>query len=254
MAPVVISLIVFLAVFGGSVLGITYRSLLTEHHLSSESREFVLTIGLELAGVIAAFVLALAVTAAQSTFHEQYSEMSEVSAKILLLDSVLIDYGSDAREARATLRKSLINTIDVLWPDNNMDHNTINSDLRTNKALYKNILSLKPNNEYQESLRHKALEISFDIEKTRDLLLIQQVDYIPRTFIIVLVLLTLWFVFIFFGLGIYAPVNSTVIMMLILSALSVAIAFFMIIDLNLPFQGILHMPKQPFEQMLQYLT
>ena len=79
MKALLISLIVFASVFSGSLLGMAYRSLLAEYHLSEVSRNFVLTIGLEIAGVIAAFVLALTVSGAQSTFHDQRSELMEVS-------------------------------------------------------------------------------------------------------------------------------------------------------------------------------
>ena len=121
------------------------------------------------------------------------------------------------------------------------------------KYLHDKILSLKPNNESQRSLQAKALDISFDLEQMLDTLKLQQIRSIPVTFLIVIGLMVFWFICIFFSLGIYAPSNSTVIFVLALSALSVAIAFFMFIDLNLPFEGFLRMPSEPITKALDHI-
>lgn len=230
-----------------------YRARLAEHHLTEESRNFVLTLGLELAGVIAAFVLALVVTGAQGNFNEQHGELIEVSSKILLLNQILIDYGPETNEARAVLRRSIENTLDEFWPNDSSAHVEHEADLIKTRPLYEKILTLKPQNDSQRSLRKEALDISFDLERTRDLLIVQKARSFPITFLIVLGLLVFWFLFIFFSLGIYAPSNSTVVLMLALSALSVAIAFFMIMDLNLPFEGVLRMPSAPLVEVLDYI-
>ena len=253
MSPVFISLIIFAIVFVGSLLGIYYRSRLAEHHLTEESRDFVLTVGLDLAGVIAAFVLALVVAAAQSNFTERRSELMEESSKILLLNQILNDYGPETKQARVVLRHTVVTILGEFWPDEYSSSAEDEAGLARIQTLYDEIVALKPRNDSQRSLRDKALDISFDLEQTRDLLIVQKARFFPKTFIIVLGLLVFWFVFIFFSLGIYAPSNSTVVLMLILSALSVAIAFFVIIDLNLPFEGILRMPSAPLRETLQYI-
>jgi len=257
MKAIVISFAIFAILFVVSLLGMAYRKFLTQHHLSQESKEFVLTVGLELAGVIAAFVLALAVTGAQSTFNEQRSELIEESAKIVFLQQILVDYGPESNQAINVLRQSLVNTIEEYWPGvaNNgkaRDAN-IEANMTQDKTLYEKVLSLKPQSDSQNILKQKALELSFNLEQSSDLLQLQQVKSIPVSFLIVMTLLVAWFIFIFFSLGIYAPLNSTVIFMLALSALSVGIAFFIIIDLSLPFEGVLRMPSAPLTEALDYL-
>jgi hypothetical protein len=251
--PLLISFIVFALVLVGSLLGMAYRAFLTEHHLSQETKEYVLTVGLELAGVIAAFVLALAVTGAQGTFDEQRNELIAESANIVFLHKILVNYGPESNEARNILRRSLVHTIDEFWPSGSSQPAELQPNVTEALVLYEKILLLKPQNESQRSLRQKALDISFNLEQSRDLLIMQQNKSIPVTFLIVLGLLVIWFVFIFFSLGIYAPLNSTAIFILVLSALSVSIAFFMIVDLSLPFEGALRMPSAPLREALQYI-
>jgi hypothetical protein len=230
-----------------------FRSFISGRNLGEESRSFVTTIVIEIPSVIAAFVLALLVAGAQSSFRDQRSEIIEMSAKIVLLDEILVNYGPESKEARALLRSSVDSTIDEFWLRHSLQPNELEQNATKTQALYDNILSLSPDTESQRLLQEKALEISFDLEQLRDLLKLQQIKQTPVTFLILMILMVFWFICIFFSLGIYAPSNSTVILVLALAALSVAIAFFMIIDLNLPFEGILRMPSAPITEALDHI-
>lgn len=251
--PILLSFIVFACLFGGALVGRAYRSYIPDRNLAEESRSFVTTLVIDLAGVIAAFVLALLVTGAQSSFRHQHSEIIEMSAKIVFLDEILANYGPETKEARALLRRSVVSTIDEFWLRYSSQPAELEQDATKAQVLYDKILSLRPHTESQRSLQAKALDISFDLEQMLDTLKLQQIRSIPVTFLIVMGLMVFWFISIFFSLGIYAPSNSTVIIVLVLSALSVAIAFFMIIDLNLPFEGVLRMPSEPITEALDHI-
>ena len=253
MKPVFISFIIFACIFGVALVGRAFRSFIPDSHLGEESRSFVITLGVEIAGVIAAFVLALLVAGAQSSFRNQRNELIEMSAKIVFLHQILVDYGPETNEARAILRRSVVNTIDEFWPGDGLQPAELDADVTKAQVLYDKILSLRPHSDNQRSLREKALDISFDLEQSRDLLIMQQTRSYPTVFLIVLGLMVFWFACIFFSLGIYAPSNTTVVFVLLLSALSVAIAFFMTIDLNLPFDGVLRMPSAPLMETLDYI-
>lgn len=253
MQTVIISSVIFAIVFIASLFGAFYRRHLTEHHLMPESRDFVLSLGLDLATVIAAFVLALMVTGAQANFNERRSELTEISSKIILFNQIMVDYGPETKEARLVLRNSLANTIYEYWPDENAAFDMKEGKLTEDQSLYGEIIALKPGNYSQRILREKALDLSFELEETRNLLVIQKTKNIPQTFLVVIALLVFWFMFIFFSLGIYAPSNSTVILMLLLAALSVAIAFFIIIDMSLPFSGVLRIPSDILIETLEYI-
>ena len=256
MKPILISFIVFAFLLVGSLLGMAYRAFLTENHLGQETKEYVLKVGLELAGVIAAFVLALAVTGAQDNYIEQRNELIEDSANIVFLHKILVNYGPESNEARDFLRRSIVNAIDEIdkfWPSGSSQPVELEPNVAEAPALYEKILLLKPQNESQRSLRQKALDISFDLEQSGDMLIMHQNKSIKVQFLIWVCLVAIWFVFIFFSLGIYAPSNSTAFLILVISALSVSIAFFMIVDLSLPFEGFLRITSAPLREALQYI-
>jgi hypothetical protein len=77
---------------------------------------------------------------------------------------------------------------------------------------------------------------------------------VPSAFLISLGLIEFWFVAIFSSFGLYAPTNRTIIATMVISALSVAIALFILMELNMPFDGLLRMPSVPLAEALQQIS
>ncbi len=96
---IAIRLIVFACVFGGALFGMLLRGVLPEQHLSADSKDTV-RLGMGLIGTMAALVLGLLVASAKSYYDTQSSELTEMSAKIVLLDRVLAHYGPETKEVR----------------------------------------------------------------------------------------------------------------------------------------------------------
>jgi hypothetical protein len=226
------------------------RAFLPERHLGEESRNIVTSLGIGLVGAMAGLVLALLITAAQNNFLNKRSELIEMSAKIIYLDEILADYGTETNEVRALLHNTVLSFIYEYWPGDVSQQVGMELDMTDTRVLYNKIRSLVPRNDDQRSLRDKALTTSLELAQSRDLRIVEEDRSIPRAFLIVLVLLVFWIVSIFFSLCIYTPPNSTLIAILVLFALLVAIAFFLIIDLNLPFEGVLRIPGTPLTEAL----
>ena len=81
MSPVAISLLVFLCVFGGSLIGNALRALLPEHHLTGETKD-VIKGSIALIGTMSALVLGILVGAAKGTFDTQKDELTALSSKV----------------------------------------------------------------------------------------------------------------------------------------------------------------------------
>jgi hypothetical protein len=247
---VVVSLIIFTCIFGGAVVGMLLRAFLPERHLSDESRN-VVTLGMGLVATMAALVLGFLIAGAQSNFTSQRGDLIEISAKVVFLDQLLAEYGPGAEGARETLRDSLDRTIDQFWPEGRLGRGDDRAGL-TKSELRRDTCRLRPR-ATQRSLRDEALSITYDLAEERDSLLMSQVRAIPRAFIIVLAVLVFWFVAIFFSFGLYAPTNGTVVSTLILSALSVSLALFLILELNRPFEGLIRMPSEPLVEAQDFI-
>jgi hypothetical protein len=100
---IAIRLIVFACVFGAVLFGMFLRAVLPEQHLSADSKDTV-RLGIGVIATMAALVLGLLVASAKNFYDAQSSELTQMSANVLLLDRVLAHYGPETKEARDLLR------------------------------------------------------------------------------------------------------------------------------------------------------
>ncbi|HKQ32417.1 MAG TPA: hypothetical protein VJV40_04375 [Thermodesulfobacteriota bacterium] len=252
MKAVILSIIIFACIFGGAVLGIFLRAILPERHLTEDSRNMV-TIGMGIVATMAAIAVGLMIQGAQISFSGQRSDLIDMSAKIVFLDKLLADYGPEAEDARTALRYSLERTINQFWPKDGLEGARIEPPESKSETLYYQILSLTPDNDARRAIRDEALSITYDLAQARDTIVMGQARSIPGAFLIVLGIILFWFVAIFFSFGLYAPTNATVLSTLIISALAVTLALFIIMELNRPFDGLLRMPSEPLVEALQHI-
>ncbi len=252
MKAVVLSLIIFTCIIGGAVIGIFLRAMLPARHLTDESRNMV-TLGMGIVATMGALAVGLMIQGAQISFSAQRDDLIDMSAKIVFLDELLADYGPGAEGARETLRDSLERTINQFWPKDGLGGAVIEPPVSKSETLYYQILSLKPDNDARHAIRDEALSLTYDLALARDSLVMGQSRSIPGVFLVVLGIILFWFVSIFFSFGLYAPTNGIVVSTLILSALAVTLALFMIMELNRPFDGLLRMPSDPLVEALQHI-
>ena len=104
MSPLVISLVAFVCIFGGTLFGMFLRNILPEHHLSDESKDAV-KLGIGMIATLAALVLGLLVASAKGTFDTASTGLRQTGARVILLDRVLAHYGPETMEARELLRR-----------------------------------------------------------------------------------------------------------------------------------------------------
>src|SRR5206468_3574570 len=94
-----------------------------------------------------------------------------------------------------------------------------------------------------------AAKVAFlDLGQLRALLIAQSIPSISMPMLIILVS---WLVVIFFGFSLIAPPNATTMLALVASAFSVACAIFLILELDQPFGGLIHIPSEPLINVLE---
>jgi len=243
------SAIVFACVFGGALLGFLLRRILPNHHLSPESRDLV-KLGIGTIATMSALVLGLLVASAKSTYDAQSREVTEMSAKIILLDRVLAHYGPDAKEAREQLKEIVTLALVRMWPKNHAERSLAAAKPFRAEVLYDKIQDLVPTNDVQRGIQNRALSIAFDIGQMRWLMIEQ--GYSPASLpLIVVVVFSLTISFMSFGLN--APPNGTVLATFLLSALSVSGVMFLILEMYTPLGGYLEVSDAPMRAALGYL-
>jgi len=240
--------IVFACVFGAALLGTLLRRTLPEDHLGGESKD-VVKLGVGLVGTMAALVLGLLVSSAKGAYDTRSSELTQMSANIVLLDRVLAHYGGETRQARDLLRRSVSRVIDQIWPERSAGPSAPTSAAGM-EAFYDSIQALSPQNDTQRSLQAQALAIGTSLGQTRWLLLGQSGSSIPVPFLVVMVC---WLAVVFVSFGLFARPNTTVIVALLVCALSLSSTIFLILELDRPFEGLVQISSAPMRGALARL-
>jgi hypothetical protein len=247
--PIAIRLIVFACVFGGALFGMFLRSVLPENHLSADSKDTV-RLGMGLIGTLTALVLGLLVASAKNFYDTQSSELTEMSAKIVLLDRVLSHYGPETNEVRTLLQGAVARTLDRLWPKEPGQRPQMEPTADRGEILYDKIQELSPKNDIQRSLQAQALNMGIDLGKMRWMMFEQGGTFISMP---LLAMLVFWLAIIFTSFGLFAPYNATAIATLFVCALSVSGAIFLILEMYSPFEGLMQISSSPLRNALAHL-
>jgi hypothetical protein len=248
MNSVAISFITLAVVFGGALLGIALRAVLPQNELSDESRDVVkLCVGL--IATMAALVLGLLIASAKSSFDTQSAELTEMASKVVLLDRILAHYGPDAKEARDILRTSVVSALDSVSSTDVASASQFGSSAN-GEVLYDKIQGLSPKDDAQRSIQAQAVNIMMGLGQTRWLVAAQRGNSVSEPLLVVLVA---WLTIIFISFGLFAPRTVTVVVSLLVSALSVSGAIFLILEMYSPYAGLIHVSGAPLRAALAHL-
>jgi hypothetical protein len=248
MSSIAISLIVFLCLFGGTVIGILLGGTFPEHHLSSDSKDTV-RVAMGLVATMAALVLGLLVSSAKSSYDTQSAELTDMSARVILLDRVLAHYGPETQEARDLLRGAVADSLDRIWPQERRKTSAAAPSFSAEGLLDK-IQALSPTDDTQRSLKAQALSMAIGLSQTRWLIFEQGATSVSKPMLVILVF---WLTAIFLSFGLFASRNATATAALFVSGLSVSCAIFLILEMYTPFGGLIKISSAPLRSALAHL-
>jgi hypothetical protein len=248
----VIAGITFVCTFGGAAFGMILRSALPDPHMNSESKD-VIKMGTGLIATMSALVLGLLIASAKSTLDTQRNGFQQLAANVVFLDRTLAHYGPETKSAREILRGTVSAAIERLWPVDGSPKSGLDApELTANgTAVYDAIRDLRPENDGQRSSQSQALQIFVDITKTRLLLSQRDEGSIPRPFLTILIF---WLSVLFVSFGMFSPRNGTVIVVLLVCAISVASALLLIVDMSEPFTGLFQIPSNSLKNALAQMV
>ncbi len=252
MSSLAISGIVLACVFGGTLVGMFMRAILPEQHLSSESKD-VVKLGMGLIGTMTALVLGLLIASAKSSFDTQRSGVSQLAANVTMLDRALAHYGPESKDARDMLRASLADLLRRTWPEENSEPKPAGGKSWTEgkyEGLFEKIQELTPKTDVQRAAQAQALKTAIDLGQTRWSLAAQRGNSIPLPFLVVMVS---WLTLLFASFSLFAPPNTTVIVTLLICALAVSSAIFLILELDRPLEGMIQISSEPLRTALERL-
>jgi hypothetical protein len=112
------------------------------------------------------------------------------------------------------------------------------------------VASLAPHTPQQTELLSSIRSISASFQQTRLLMSEQLASSISWPLLVIVVG---WALLLFCGFGVMSGLNLTSVVALALGAFAVATAIFLILELNRPFSGLLHVPTMSIEATLRAL-
>jgi hypothetical protein len=251
MNPTLMSIVIIVCAVGGAHLGMAVRKRLPEHHLNGDTRE-VVKLGAGLIATLTALVLGLLVSSAKDTLDTMNRELTQDGAKIILLDRTLANYGPDTKEIRDHLRNHLADTLKLLWHEEVPDTAALKKaeDSHPLEKFQAGLRALSPRSDAQRQLQSQALQLSHELAQSRWLLIETTQRELPHAFLVVLLL---WLTILYVCYGLISPRNGTVRVVYFISALSIAGAVFLILEMSTPLSGIIKVSSAPLQKALSLL-
>ena len=210
--------------------------------MTADSRDTI-KLAMGLVATMAALVLGLLVSSAKGSYDTERSEVIQMAAKVAFFDRVFTNYGPEAAGARAGFHETVkeADAANVARRSGPCRR----AWLPTREQAMQSIVPLRVSRHTMTrsaSSKTKPPTLATDFAQLRSLLVAQSVPSISEPMLIILVS---WLVVIFLGFSVLAPPNPTVILALMVSALAVSGAIFLILELDQPFGGLIRISSEP---------
>ena len=253
MSPAVVGLVTFACTFGGVLLGMRLRGLLPAHHLDGDSKDSI-KVGIGLIATMTALVLGLVTASAKSSFDDVNTAIKQGAMEILAFDRALARYGPETAPIREGLKRAIGARIDAVWPSGSTrpaDLDPIGSGVGLQAERLDDALrGLTPRDEVQKAMQARALDLAETLLQARWIVLSGGESTVPAPFLVVLLF---WLTITFASFGLFAPRNGTVIAVLLVCAVSIAGAMFLVLEMDGPFDGLLRASPDPLRYAYERL-
>ena len=251
MNSTIVALVAFGCTLSAALVAIFIRGRLPEHHFEGDSKELVKLV-LGLIATMTALVLSLLISSAHSAYDQQQAELQQLGVHLYQLDRLLAHFGPDAVKERDLLRRMVAADILRIWP-NDGGAATIYAPMSAQmeaEGFFEGIVSLTPKSDLERFAQSRALQLFSSVAETRRLLGEQARGALSLPLLVVLVS---WSTILFFGFGLLTRLNGTVVAALVVGALSIAGAIFLILEMNQPYAGWMQVSSAPLQNALDQM-
>ena len=244
---------------GAAGVGVFVNTHLPEHHRSRDAIEMV-TLAITLLVTFVAIVLGLLTTSVKTGYDLAYGARGSYAGQLAQLDRCLRDYGPETAKMRGQLRAYVAAVIASTWPGEPAPDGVVYPDVKhmprtgedTTLADLINDVGLKIDGLQPEDALHQnlayACRVQFGDLMARRWQVIEGVRRsISAPFYWVLVF---WLVILFACFGLRGPASRMSMIVIVLSALSVSLAVFVILEMDLPYGGVFGIPSTAMRNAL----
>ena len=241
-----ISAIAFGCIFAAAVTGMALGPVLASH--IDERTQTLVNTATSLVVGLTAFTIGLLIAGAKSAFDFGASELRAISARFLLLDGFLLEYGIAAKAARGSLRRAILEALRILQSTEKIEMTAEFGMADVFTAIH----SLAPHNEKEIWLKSSALSLCTEIALSH---LQAFVNLSNEMEPLLLIALVVWLASIFLSFGLFAPHNLVAIATLLIAVLLMTSAIYMTLELySMPILSFARLRSKPLQVAIDQIA
>ena len=229
----------------------TLRARLPKAHFNAESRDMI-RLGSSLLATLVAVLISLTIASAKSSYETQDAHFRQLAAYLVEADQLLAQYGPEATGMRQLMREAVPAAIDRIWREKaTASQDTAFTARSLAEQLYTAVEALSPKNDIQRGLKARVEQAVADLARTRLSMFADGDTPVLTPFMLILIF---WLVVVFGNFGLFVEPGPVVFAALLVFALSISTALFLVADLSRPFVGLMQLPKEQIKHTLAPLS
>jgi hypothetical protein len=252
--------VVLLLLLASSAVGFVLQTALRERHRSRDTTDAIrLVISMLL--TFTALVLGLLTSSVKASYDQFDSRLRGYASDLTQLDMRMREYGDGADAIRGVLRTYVAAAIADTWrgepkpdgiypvfaPSPSYERRAL-GDLLLDVDVA--IRKLEPADDFHRKLADSLAAQMADALQQRWQLVVTPQDTISTP---LLILMTSWLMMIFGVFGLSSPRNAVVYVTIVLCALSLSSAVYLILDLDRPLEGTIKVSSSPMRDALRHI-
>jgi len=239
-----------LVVFAGGAVGLSLQRVLPEAFTTGGPRDMIGAV-VGLLTLLSALVMGLLIWTAYGVYAGQNLAIQTLAAKILQYDLALADYGPEAKDLRSQARHALARTIEQVWNadenDNEFAAHNFAAALQSLRNRGEALENLTPSTDQQKQALAAAKAIDGSIGQARLQMSFALTNAVSYPLILIVVG---WATILFCGFGLMSKGHMMSLVSVLVGAVAVASAVYLILDLSSPYSGVFRASPEPLEQVL----
>lgn len=251
MSPLTFAAFVFIATFGGALLGFLLKRIVPERH-TDEATEGHVKVVLGMLSTLTSVVLGFVTAEAKNSFDNAAKIVSDAAVRVVSIDRVLADFGEEANAIRGRIKQEAQRWADRINSpagDRNVDLGVVKRGEEL-EDLVTGIKALKPSSDHLAQEQARAIDLATEIMHDRWLLTTDRAASTPTVFLLVVLA---WLGLEFFIFGLFASPTPPVVLATFLGAVTVASAMFLVLDLEAPTSGVMRVSTKSLERAIAIL-
>jgi hypothetical protein len=245
-----VAVLIFVCLVAASLGSMLMHERLSSRHRQDDTTGVVRLVA-NIFVVMTSLVMGLMLNSARNTFEQIDHNVHDYATQLILLDRALRDYGPEAEDARQPLLAYVQRIVDNETRPSNEPATVANKlSERLIGEIGSRLRNLKPANAEQTVLWQDARQNLQKVIELRWTLIEQSEGTIPRLLIAMLVA---WLVLVFASFGFRAPRNTVVVTTFVASSALLAASLYLILDMDVPFDGPIQVSPAPLERALAEL-